>query len=155
MGMRRFRVGLVGLAVAVAAPLWWASSPSAHAAADGCAPGVKSDFDGDGRSDTVVADPYATVAGKAQAGRVIVLYGAADGLIGEGSRGVVHQGSTARVLGVAEANDRFGFALSVADIDCDGFTDLVVGTPTRTSTVRPTPATYRSSGAPVPGSGAG
>ena len=58
-----------------------------------------------------------------------MLYGDADGLIGEGARGVVYQGSTARVLGVAEANDRFGLALAVADIDCDGFTDLVVGSP--------------------------
>ncbi len=55
-------------------------------------PGLKSDFNGDGLSDTVVADPYATVNGKAQAGRVIVLYGDADGLIGEGARGVIYSG---------------------------------------------------------------
>ena len=55
-----------------------------------------SDFNGDGRSDTVVADPYATVNGQAQAGRVIVLYGDADGLIGEGARGIVSQGQSER-----------------------------------------------------------
>ncbi|HSU34617.1 MAG TPA: hypothetical protein VLJ88_03055 [Propionibacteriaceae bacterium] len=126
--MRRFRVGLVGLAVAVAAPLWWAAAPSAHAEADGCAAGLKSDFNGDGRSDTVVADPYATVNGQAQAGRVNVLYGDADGKIGEGARGVVYQGYQT-LGGVAEANDRFGFALAVADLNCDNSTDLVVGTP--------------------------
>ena len=68
------------------------------------------------------------MSGQAQAGRVIVLYGDADGLIGEGARGVVQQG-LANVGGTAEANDRFGSALAVADIDCDDFTDLVVGTP--------------------------
>ena len=60
---------------------------------------MRSDFNGDGRSDTVVADPYATVGGQSQAGRVIVLYGDADGRIGEGSRGVVSQGSRHRRRG--------------------------------------------------------
>ena len=101
----------------------------AYAAADGCTAGMRSDFNGDGRSDTAVADPYATVGGQSQAGRVIILYGDADGRIGEGSRGVVSQGSTDKVGGVAETGDRFGSALAVADLDCDGFTDLVVGTP--------------------------
>ena len=59
---------------------------------------------------------------------MIILYGDADGRIGEGSRGVVSQG-TGTVGGVAETGDRFGSALAVADLDCDGYTDLVVGTP--------------------------
>ena len=100
----------------------------AHASADGCSPGLRSDFNGDARSDTVVADPNATVGGQTQAGRVIVLYGDADGRIGEGGRGTLVQGA-GTVGGVAETGDRFGSALSVADLDCDGFTDLVVGTP--------------------------
>ena len=28
-----------------------------------------------------------------------------------------------------EAGDRFGTALSSGDVDCDGYTDVVVGTP--------------------------
>ena len=72
-----------------------AASPAGPAAADGCEPGSRSDFNGDGFSDTVVADPYATVGGAAEAGRVIVLYGDADGRIGEGARDTIAQGRTA------------------------------------------------------------
>ena len=81
-----------------------------------------------GDTDTVVADPYATVNGQAEAGRVNVLYGDADGLVGEGYAQLVNQGS-ASVGGIAESGDRFGFSVAVADIDCDEYTDLVVGTP--------------------------
>jgi hypothetical protein len=105
------------------------TTKGAYAEADGCDVGVVSDFNGDGRTDTVVADPYATVNGQAQAGRVNVLYGDADGLVAEGTRTLVYQGSTASIAGVPETGDRFGFALAVADIDCDTYTDLVVGSP--------------------------
>jgi hypothetical protein len=33
------------------------------------------------------------------------------------------------VLDAPSAGDRFGFALAVADIDCDTYPDLIVGTP--------------------------
>lgn len=82
----------------------------------------------DGWSDAVVGDPSATVGGLLQAGRIIVLYGDSDGLVAEGARDVLWQGE-AGVTGVAETGDRFGTALAVADLDCDDFTDLVVGTP--------------------------
>lgn len=129
MVVRRIRIAAVGGLIAAAGllPLGLLASP-ADAAADGCTAGVRSDFNGDGRSDAVVADPYATVAGQVQAGRVVVLYGDGDGLIGEGARGTVSQGAGS-VAGLAETGDRFGSALAVADLDCDGFTDLVVGTP--------------------------
>ena len=127
MSMRRIRASLIALAVILVAPLYWSGQP-AHAAAEGCDPGLESDFNNDGRSDTVVADPYATVDGQAQAGRVIVLYGDADGRIGEGARGTITQGADF-IGGIPDANDRFGSALAAADIDCDGYTDLVVGTP--------------------------
>lgn len=101
---------------------------TAAQAADGCANGVESDFNGDGWSDAIVGDPSATVSGMAGAGRVVVLYGDADGLVGEGARDVLWQGE-AGVSGAAETGDRFGAALAVADLDCDDFTDVVVGTP--------------------------
>lgn len=121
---------LAALAVGtlLALPLSALLAPAASADADGCAPGAASDFDGDGRADAVVADPDATVAGAPRAGRVVVLYGDADGRVGEGARGTVQQGSGS-VLGAPEAGDRFGAALAAADLDCDGSTDLLVGTP--------------------------
>lgn len=100
----------------------------AHAVADGCAAGMTADFNGDGRSDALVGDSNATVNGQADAGRIVVMYGDADGLVGEGSRDVLWQGEES-VAGVAEAGDRFGFAIATADVDCDGYTDAVVGTP--------------------------
>ena len=49
----------------------------AQAAPPLCAAGLKSDFNGDGYSDAVVGDPYATVgSGVAEGGWVVVLYGA-------------------------------------------------------------------------------
>jgi len=127
MRVRRVRALLIGSAMVLAIP-FLETTKAAYAEADFCAPGVASDFNGDGRTDTVVADPYATVNGQAEAGRVNVLYGDADGLVGEGSRSVINQG-LASVGGIAESGDRFGFSLAAADIDCDDFTDLVVGTP--------------------------
>jgi hypothetical protein len=65
------------------------------------------DFNGDGYSDAVVGDPEATVAGKADAGRIVVLYGDADGRIGEGARSVLTQAD----LGLpVEAGDQFGWS---------------------------------------------
>ena len=127
MRLRRVRALLIGLAMVLTIP-FLETTKAAYAEADGCDTGVKSDFNGDGRSDTVVADPYATVNGLAEAGRVNVLYGDADGLVGEGGRGVVYQGLDT-IGGIPEAGDRFGFSVAVADLDCDGYTDLVVGTP--------------------------
>ncbi|MCC6495722.1 MAG: hypothetical protein IT193_05635 [Propionibacteriaceae bacterium] len=123
----RTRALLAGLAVFVAAPFTVPTTP-AQAAADGCAPTVKSDFNGDNRTDTVVGDPFATVDGVVEAGRLIVLYGDADGLVGEGVRDVLWQGE-AEVSDTPETGDRFGTAVAMADIDCDSYTDVVVGTP--------------------------
>jgi Galactose oxidase-like, Early set domain/FG-GAP repeat len=86
-----------------------------------------SDFDGDGFSDAVVADPCADPGGVADAGQVTVLYGDSSA-IGAGSVDTLVQGSDAVGDGPS-ANDRFGSSLAAADIDNDGYTDLLVGTP--------------------------
>ncbi|WSQ09172.1 VCBS repeat-containing protein [Streptomyces sp. NBC_01231] len=77
------------------------------------------------RAVTVALPPDATVSGKARAGYVAVLYGSASGLEA-GSKQVCTQAS-ARIPGTPEADDLFGSELTAADLDRDGFTDLVVG----------------------------
>ena len=90
-----------------------------------CSPGGP-DFNGDGCADLAVADPDATVDGKAGAGRVNVLYGAESGT---GARAVLAQGQPG-IAGSPESGDRFGTVIRAARIDDDGYTDLVVATPT-------------------------
>lgn len=104
-------VGLIGL-------------PGSAAAWPLAAPG---DINGDGYRDVVLPAPGATVAGKRSAGAVVVLYGSSTGVSAK-RRVVVTQNSTG-VPGGAEADDRFGFSTALADLDRDGYTDLVVGTP--------------------------
>ncbi|WP_258045160.1 VCBS repeat-containing protein [Streptomyces sp. SM11] len=96
----------------------WAGVASAAA---GCS-GAESDYNGDGVRDTAIADPEATVGGRADAGSVTVVYGGGAGTV------QVHQ-DRAWVSGTAEAGDRFGHALAQADLNGDGCSDLIVGAP--------------------------
>jgi hypothetical protein len=89
--------------------------------------GVSSDFNGDKLSDAVVADPYADPGGVTDAGQVTVLYGTGS-TIGGGSVNTLVQGS-GNVGNTASSGDRFGTTVSAADLDNDGYTDLLVGTP--------------------------
>jgi len=112
----------VGRAALVAAVLVATAVPlSGLARAAACAPG--SDFNGDGCGDLIVADPDATVDGKARAGRVNVLYGGENG-----ARLVLAQGMTG-VGDVAETDDEFGAVVRAVRIDNDAYTDLVVAVP--------------------------
>ncbi|MFK4100111.1 FG-GAP and VCBS repeat-containing protein [Streptomyces sp. NPDC019531] len=86
---------------------------------------VRDDFNGDGYADLAVAAPDGTVGGKAKAGFVGVLYGSASGP--KTSTKQVFSQNSAGVPGSSEAGDRFGSALTTADLDRDGFTDLIVG----------------------------
>ena len=89
--------------------------------------GAPSDFNGDGFSDAVVSDPYADPGGVADAGQVTVLYGNSS-TIGGGTVDTLVQGS-GTVGNTASAGDRFGSNVAAADLDNDGFTDLLAGTP--------------------------
>ncbi len=115
-----------GLAV-VMAVTGGAALPAAHAAADAQPATVKpqDDFNGDGYADLAVAAPAATVGGKTQAGFVAVRYGTRYGWV-TGAKKVFTQNS-AGVPGTAEQGDQFGSALTTADLDRDGYADLIVG----------------------------
>ncbi|MCT9075021.1 VCBS repeat-containing protein [Streptomyces fulvoviolaceus] len=95
---------------------------SSQAAAATCTAGTTSDFNGDGVTDTVIADPNATVNGAKGAGLVRVVLG--------GGKGVTEISQATSGMGAApEANDHFGFSRTTYDADGDGCTDLVVGVP--------------------------
>lgn len=85
------------------------------------------DFNGDGYRDLVVGAPDATVSGKTGAGAVVVLYGSAAGP-GSAKKQLFSQ-NTAGVEGTAETDDGFGASVSSADLDADGYADLLVGAP--------------------------
>ncbi|WP_031509026.1 VCBS repeat-containing protein [Streptomyces megasporus] len=119
---RRFRTSLATVVVAaLTGGLMVATAGSAAAA------GVRGDVNGDGYADVVIAAPDATVDGHRAAGAVVVHYGSASG-IKAGSRTVIHQNSPG-IPGAAEAGDRFGAAVAVADYDRDGLADIFVGAP--------------------------
>lgn len=122
---RRRGTWRTGLAV-VMAVTGAAAVPVAHAAGD-TPPAVelRDDFNGDGYSDLAVAAPEATVDGKSKAGYVAVVYGSASGLK-TASKQVISQ-NTAGVTDSAETEDLFGSAVSSADLDRDGYADLIVG----------------------------
>ncbi|WP_189697873.1 FG-GAP-like repeat-containing protein [Streptomyces chromofuscus] len=112
-------------AVAAAALIAGTLLPAAPAAAvHAAAPG---DFNGDGYRDAVLPAPGANVAGKDAAGAVVVLYGSPSGL--SASRRKTITQNTFGVPGSVEPYDRFGASTATADLNRDGYADLVVGSP--------------------------
>ncbi|MFE2632958.1 FG-GAP-like repeat-containing protein [Streptomyces sp. NPDC059374] len=83
------------------------------------------DFNGDGYRDVAVSAQCAQVGSQSCAGAVIVLYGSSSGLSAS-RKAVITQNSTG-VPGTAESGDLFGSSLAAADLDRDGYSDLVVG----------------------------
>ncbi|MEV7283791.1 hypothetical protein AB0O01_04350 [Streptomyces sp. NPDC093252] len=88
---------------------------------------VQNDFNGDGYRDLAVGAPGAADGSVEAAGAVVVLYGAAGG-VSAARRTVITQ-STAGIPDSSEEWDRFGTAVASADLDRDGYADLLVGTP--------------------------
>ncbi|WP_409470849.1 VCBS repeat-containing protein [Streptomyces sp. HC307] len=94
------------------------------AAVHGAVPG---DFNGDGYKDAVLPAPGTNVSGKEAAGAVVVLYGSSSGLAASRRKTITQ--NTARVPGAAEAYDGFGTATATADLNRDGYADLLVSSP--------------------------
>lgn len=97
--------------------------PSAPAGSPAASRGPVTDFDGDGYEDFVIPNEFGTVDGERFAGYVGVVYGSATAhkprtqVISQNSPGVPDR---------AEQNDSFGVNPTTADLDGDGYTDLVV-----------------------------
>ncbi|MFI2505657.1 integrin alpha [Streptomyces sp. NPDC018972] len=82
------------------------------------------DVTGDGYADVAAGAPGATVRGVSGAGATVLLRGTATGLTGTGAQ-VFHQAADG-VPDTAEADDWFGSAVDIADLDGDGAADLTI-----------------------------
>jgi hypothetical protein len=88
------------------------------------------DVNGDGCADVAIGVPFETIGAdgaRKDTGAVVVLRGGPDGLGPAGAQ--VFSQATEGVLGIAEADDRFGTSVALRDLDGDGRDDLTVGAP--------------------------
>lgn len=88
---------------------------------------VLGDFNGDRTPDIAISAPGEDSRRKRDVGVVHVVHGR-DGVAHGGTRVTLHPGRRG-VPGRRVAGDRFGEALAVADLNGDGYDELIVGTP--------------------------
>jgi len=85
------------------------------------------DFDRDGYADLAIGLPGEDLGGVNNAGRVVILFGAPNGLTADGSQAWVQ--GLSDVSDIYEENDSFGKTLAVGDFNGDGYADLAIGSP--------------------------
>ena len=83
------------------------------------------DINADGCSDLLVGAPSEDLVGGSEAGVVSVVFGSDAGL----SESQVLYQQTGGLLDTIEGGDLVGAAVAAADINCDGFDDVIVGAP--------------------------
>jgi hypothetical protein len=93
------------------------------------------DINHDGYADVVSGAPYATVHGKALAGKVVVMFGGKHGLLAKHHRAISE--ASPHVAGSAVSTDRFGSAVAVGDLTADHRADVIVGDPGATAAKQP------------------
>jgi hypothetical protein len=114
------------VAAAVTGGLLTLSAASTAVAVDGTV-ASQADFNGDGIGD-VASSASSTVAGRSDAGQVVVTYGTQGTGLTAGRRTLVSQ-DTSGVPGGAETGDVFSSDTAYADFNGDGYDDLAVGAP--------------------------
>ncbi|AZM54746.1 hypothetical protein DMA15_21110 [Streptomyces sp. WAC 01529] len=122
--MRRSLVVAIA-AAAIAAPLAVGTATASAAPRAEAAKTPVVDFNKDGYADLALGAAHATVGGKQEAGYVAVVYGSKGGA--DQARRKVVDRSSAGVPGGVSKHGAFGRELTAADLDGDGYTDLVVG----------------------------